>query len=93
MWGKPGCLLSTAYLEDLRRIDSLVECASRISVPWLLVHGDADTIVPLQDSRDIFARAREPKELVVLEGCDHVWEPGFTPRMVDVVVNWLRRNG
>lgn len=91
MWGKPGCLLATTYLEDLRRLDSLVDCTSRISVPWLLVHGDADTIVPLQDSRDIFARAREPKELVVLEGCDHVWEPGFTPRMVDLVINWLRR--
>ncbi|MDO8542087.1 MAG: alpha/beta fold hydrolase [Opitutaceae bacterium] len=91
MWDKPGCVLSTAYLEDLRRIDTVVDRAGRISVPWLFVHGNADTVVPLQDAQDAFARAREPKELVVLEGCDHIWEPAFTPRMVAEVVRWLRR--
>ena len=91
MWGKPGCVLSPAYRDDLSRIDSVVERAAQISVPWLLVHGTADTIVPIQDSRDAFARAREPKELVVLEGCDHIWEPNFTPRMVETVVTWCAR--
>jgi alpha-beta hydrolase superfamily lysophospholipase len=91
MWGKPGCVLLPAYVEDLRRIDTVAPHAARVAVPWLLVHGDADTIVPLQDSRDAFAQARAPKELVVLEGCDHVWEPGFTPRMVETVVGWCAR--
>jgi uncharacterized protein len=90
MWGKPGCLLSSSYLDDIRRIGTTVDRAVEIAVPWLFVHGDADTIVPLQDSRDAFARAREPKDLVVLEGCDHVWEPAFTSRMVATVVRWLR---
>jgi pimeloyl-ACP methyl ester carboxylesterase len=88
MWGKPGCLLSAAYVDDLRRIDSVAGNAGQITVPWLFVHGNTDTIVPIDDSRDAFARAGGPKELVVLEGCDHVWEPGFTTRMVDAVVGW-----
>ena len=88
MWGKPGCVLSPAYLEDLRRIGSVVDCAAEIAVPWLLVHGTVDTVVPLQDSREAFARAGGPKHLVELAGCDHVWEPGFTSRMVEAVVAW-----
>ncbi len=88
MWGKPGCVLSPAYMDDLRRIGSVVGQAAEIAVPWLLVHGNADTLVPLQDSRDALARARGPTELVELDGCDHVWEPSFTPRMVATVVAW-----
>ncbi len=88
MWGKPGCVLSAAYLADLRALDSVVAAAAQVAVPWLLVHGSDDPVVPLADSREAFARAREPRKLVVLDGCDHVWEPGFTPRMVAEVVGW-----
>jgi fermentation-respiration switch protein FrsA (DUF1100 family) len=92
MWGKPGCVLSPAYLDDLRQIDTVVSSAKSISVPWLLVHGTADTIVPVRDTHDIFAAATAPKERVIFDGCDHVWEPGFTPRMVETVLAWLARN-
>lgn len=88
MWGKPGCVLSAAYMADLRAIGTVVDCADKISVPWLLVHGVADAVVPISHSRDIVARAREPKQLVEIPGCDHIWEPGFTPQMVETVVRW-----
>jgi hypothetical protein len=91
MWGKPGCVLSPAYMDDLCRIGSVVGHAAEIAVPWLLVHGNADTLVPLQDSRDALALARGPTELVELDGCDHVWEPGFTPRMVATVLAWCAK--
>lgn len=95
MWGKPGCVLSATYLEDLRRINTVVEKAREIAVPWLLVHGTADTIVPVQDTQDIFAAARAAGaarvERVIFDGCDHVWEPEFTGRMVETVVGWLAR--
>ena len=91
MWGKPGCVLSPAYMDDLCRIGSVVGQAAEIAVPWLLVHGNADTLVPLQDSRDALALARGPTELVELDGCDHIWEPGFIPRMVATVVAWCAK--
>lgn len=93
MWGKPGCLLTPAFLDDLRRIDTLVDRGGKISVPWLLVHGNADVVVPLGHSRDIVARAAGPGQLVELNACDHIWEPGFAPRMVETVVNWCRGPG
>lgn len=91
MWGKPGCVLSPAYMDDLCRIGSVVGQAAKIAVPWLLVHGNADRLVPLQDSRDALALARGPTELVELDGCDHIWEPGFIPRMVATVVAWCAK--
>ena len=90
MLGKPGCVLSQAYLDDMRRIGSVVQHAEEIAVPWLFVHGARDTLVPIQDTRDAYARARAPKQLVVLDEADHVFEPGLTPRMVDAAVNWCR---
>jgi hypothetical protein len=93
MWDKPGCLLAPAYMDDMRQIESVVSHASRITVPWLLVHGTADALVPIQDSRDALAHARAPTEFVALEGCDHIFEPGFTPRMVDAVVRWCQVTG
>ncbi len=90
MFDKPGCTLSQAYLDDLRGIDSVVNDAERIHVPWLFVHGTRDALVPIQDSRDAFARARGPRKFVELDGADHVFEPGLTGSMVDAVTNWCR---
>jgi len=91
MWDKPGCLFTQAYMDDLRTIDSVAAQASRITVPWLLVHGTEDKLVPIQDSRDALAQTHAPAEFIALEGCDHIFEPGFTPRMVDAVVGWSLR--
>ncbi len=90
MLGKPGCVLSQAYLDDLTRIDSVIEQAGKIRVPWMLVHGANDNLVPIQHSHDAYARARCVKELVQLDGADHVFEPGMTPSMVQAVTRWLR---
>lgn len=39
--------------------------------PLLVAHGEADEILPARCSQDIFARAREPKKLVLYPGCQH----------------------
>jgi len=90
MFDKPGCVLSQALLDDLRTIDSVVHHAGEISVPWLFVHGARDALVPVGDTHDAYARAQAPKELLVLEHADHVFEPGVTPRMVERVTSFCR---
>lgn len=45
----------------------------RISpTPLLLVHGDHDRIVPVAESRRLYARARQPKALWVAPGAGHI---------------------
>lgn len=92
MFGKPDCVLSQRCLDDLRSIGSVLDHADEVSVPWLFVHGARDALVPVTDTHDAYARAPGPKELVVLEEADHVFEPGLTPRMVEAVTRfcWAR---
>lgn len=39
--------------------------------PVLIVHGDADTIIPYALGRELFERLDAPKQLVTLRGADH----------------------
>jgi fermentation-respiration switch protein FrsA (DUF1100 family) len=39
--------------------------------PVLVVHGDADTIVPYTLGKELFERLDAPKQLVTLRGADH----------------------
>ena len=52
MLGKPECPWSPNLAEDAARIGSVTVQAACIRVPWLLVHGDADELVPYQDALD-----------------------------------------
>lgn len=89
MWEDPECPLSSAYMNDLTALDTVVNRAAQIAVPWLLVHGTEDDVVPIVDSQAIFAQANEPKELVELPGADHVFSDDATAKMVETVVGWV----
>ncbi|MEO8427263.1 MAG: alpha/beta fold hydrolase [Verrucomicrobiota bacterium] len=90
MWDDPNCPLSQTFMDDLAKINTVVTLASQIKVPWLLIHGTEDDVVPVQDSRDILARASEPKQLVEIKGAGHVFAGAFTTMMVEHVVNWFK---
>ena len=89
MLGKPECPWSPNLVEDAARIGSVTVQAACIRVPWLLVHGDADELVPYQDALDARAAAGGQADLVTLSGVDHRFT-GAIPQVVDAVVPWLR---
>ncbi len=90
MWDDEKCPLSQAYMTDLATIDTVVHHAPAIKIPWLLIHGTEDDVVPIQDSRDIFAKANIPSQLVELKGSGHVFSGDFTRPMIETVVPWLQ---
>ncbi len=55
-------------IQEVRPIDDVDDLTPR---PLLLVHGDADVLVPVANSRALFAAAGEPKELFVMPGAGH----------------------
>ena len=92
LWDKPECPLSQGFLDDMEAVGSVERLGAEVSVPWLLVHGTEDTVVPFEESERIAARASGTVELLAIEGADHVFSGGATSAMTAGVVAWLQRN-
>jgi len=90
MWELPECPYSRTFLEDMTEIDSVAPLAKHITIPWLLVHGTADTVVPIDESRRIAPLASGPTTLHEIPDCDHVFTDAFAPRMAHQVLTWLQ---
>jgi pimeloyl-ACP methyl ester carboxylesterase len=68
------------------------EMASQVSPkPMLLIHGSADEILPDACSRQVYAKAKEPKELVLLPGARHGLDEA-RQQVIDLLFDWLGRN-
>jgi|SRR5215469_9362791 len=65
------------------------EAAGRISpVPVLIVHGDKDLYFPADHGRELYAGAREPKELWLLPGFAHA-ERATDDALSDRIAGWV----
>jgi alpha/beta superfamily hydrolase len=53
-----------------------------------LIHGERDELVPLGDIRRFYADLSEPKDLIVIEGADHLFD-GKTSELGDTIEDLL----
>ena len=56
--------------------------------PKFFVHGERDEICPLKQMREFYARASEPKELVVIDAADHLFD-GKVGEVADAIEDLL----
>jgi pimeloyl-ACP methyl ester carboxylesterase len=91
MWDDPQLPLSQAFKDDLHALGDTLAAAREVRAPWLFVHGDADDLVPLEDSDDAFALAREPKHRVIIRGGDHSFA-NSREAVAAAVIAWLKLN-
>lgn len=89
MWDEPGCPLSQKYVDDLGAIGDLFDEVGQITIPWLLIHGTADDVVLIEDSRDAYDTAEEPKRLVEIKGAGHSFDEKSYPQVIQEVGDWL----
>lgn len=89
MWDDPQFPLSQQFVDDLTSTGDLFDEAARISVPWLLIHGSDDDVVGIDDSRDAYDTAEEPKRLVEIPGAGHSFDEASYPRVISEVADWL----
>jgi len=82
-----------ALVEDARRIDLPAE-ARKIKCPWLILHGEKDEVIPVEDSQ-ILHEANQGSVLEIIAGADHRFSNEehrefITSRIVDFLDNKLR---
>ena len=59
----------------------------------LVIAGEADVVIPLQDSVRLFEAAREPKRLHIVPGADHNdYELNAGEAIIDVMLEFLDDN-
>ena len=83
-----------------RRVTSLIGIAPPVTKydfspvieaakPVFLIHGEFDQIAPLKDVRKFYGRLAEPKELVVIDGADHLFD-GKVTEVGEAIVDLLQ---
>jgi acetyl esterase/lipase len=81
---------SESELKEMARAISPLQLVKRTDVPFLLIHGDADKVVPLQHSerlRDALVAAGGQAELIVKAGGGHPWLT--LPEEVKRLADWF----
>ena len=85
--------LSEAQRAALVKRVSPVYRVSKESAPTLILHGDADWLVPIQQAELIRARYKDagaPFELVVRKGQGHGW--ARMPEDVGLIADWFDKH-
>jgi uncharacterized protein len=84
--------LSTEFFTDAKSYD-LPETIKSLKTPLMVVHGDADEIIPVQDA--YLAKTYNPEctELVVISGADHMFSAEMHRTQVSkLVVKWFKEH-
>jgi fermentation-respiration switch protein FrsA (DUF1100 family) len=69
-----------------------LDLVPRLSCPVLVIAGERDGIVPVEQSRRLYAATREPRHLVIIAGADHNDEELFAGRqLLDETVDFVSR--
>lgn len=75
-WRRSGFLMyhgrriNVSLLEDVQKI-RVPEAARRVSCPVLIIHGDADETVPVEEAYDLYGEISGRKKIRILKGADH----------------------
>ncbi len=79
--------LNYSFFSDANN-DKGYEAAQKIKIPTVIIHGDADTVVPLEQSKKLASYIKDSK-LIILPGCGHHFEGEDFTLSNDKFVNFV----
>jgi len=78
------------FFEDLSR-HRLLPLLSKVS-RCMVIHGEKDELVPVEQAWEIFYHLAEPKEIYVIEEANHrLTDPGHRRRAIELSVAWFKK--
>ena len=84
-----GQRLNVSLLEDLENLD-VPRAARDVSCPVLILHGDADEVVPVGEAYELHDCLNGTKRLSILNGTDHrLSDPALMQRALEESFDWL----
>ena len=66
------------------------EIVSKLRIPLLIVVGSYDEIVDVEEAQEIYRSANEPKNLLIIEGADHVYK-GKEKELITKTLDWIKK--
>jgi alpha/beta superfamily hydrolase len=81
--------------EKLMKLNECEAVTKLDNVPLLVVVGDKDAIVGVDEAREVFMSAHEPKRFLIVEGADHIYsekEDELITKTIDWIKQW-KKNG
>lgn len=85
----PAVRVVVAIATQSAGTEPVADLAGRAAI--LLLHGDADTVIPSGSSEEVYRRAGEPKRLVIYEGAGHTLDETAESLAVEVKA-WLLKH-
>jgi putative redox protein len=84
-----GQRLNLSLLDDLESLD-VPQAVKQITCPVLILHGDADEIVPVEEAYEINTCLTNSTRLSILPGTDHrLSDPAVMQRAIAEALEWL----
>jgi len=89
---RKGYILKYKFFQDAQK-EKGYKYAPLIKAKTLIVVGDKDDYVPVNQSMDFYKKLKtKDKKLVIIKGCDHHYiNPKHKERMFKLVINWFKK--
>ena len=82
--------LGDDFFQDIK-VHDLTSALGKV-VNCLVIHGDHDELVPVEQARMIYEYLNEPKKMEIIEGGDHrLTHPGHRERAIETTLQWFER--
>ena len=79
-----------AWINAFRIIDPETWISKIKNTPLLILHGDHDETVPVNQGYRVYEKAPEPKELIIIKGAGHRLR--LNEEAMKAALNWLQRS-